>query len=117
MQDPHFINWMRTAGLPNFSKLYGVIEEELVAATYQIKIVNRFNTTKWNGEKHFKLTQAISNNYIGGKNYFLAVAFIFFGVCLLTLALVFLFGIIKSMPEDQIGFDGTQRSDSHKQKI
>ena len=29
MTDEHFIVWMRTAGLPNFRKLWGKIEEDL----------------------------------------------------------------------------------------
>lgn len=32
--DPHFIVWMRTAGLPNFRKLWGQIDEKLSAGTY-----------------------------------------------------------------------------------
>lgn len=56
MQDPHFINWMRTAGLPNFSKLYGVINEELVPGSYQVIIKNRFDTKNWSGSKFFSLT-------------------------------------------------------------
>lgn len=31
MEDPRFIVWMRNAGLPNFRKLYGLIEETIKA--------------------------------------------------------------------------------------
>ena len=36
--DPHFIVWMRTAGLPNFRKLYGEIGETLEAGDYDLTI-------------------------------------------------------------------------------
>jgi len=34
MEDEHFIVWMRTAGLPNFRKLWGKIDQNLEAGTY-----------------------------------------------------------------------------------
>ncbi len=36
----HFIVWMRTAGLPNFRKLWGRIEVDLDVGTYTVTIVN-----------------------------------------------------------------------------
>ena len=37
--DEHFQNWMRTAGLPTFTKLYGRNDSEtLLAGTYQVQI-------------------------------------------------------------------------------
>lgn len=36
--DPHFIVWMRTAGLPNFRKLYGEIGETLEKGNYELTI-------------------------------------------------------------------------------
>ncbi len=38
-EDLHFQNWMRTAGLPTFTKLYGRNDADtMVAGTYQIVI-------------------------------------------------------------------------------
>jgi hypothetical protein len=34
VKDEHFIVWMRTAGLPNFRKLYGKIEDDLPKGKY-----------------------------------------------------------------------------------
>jgi hypothetical protein len=39
MTDEHFIVWMRTAGLPNFRKLYGHITDAK-AGFYKININN-----------------------------------------------------------------------------
>lgn len=36
MEDPRFIVWMRNAGLPNFRKLYGVIDEDIKAGKYTL---------------------------------------------------------------------------------
>ena len=38
----HFIVWMRTAGLPNFRKLWGRIENGLEKGTYQLEIDNQY---------------------------------------------------------------------------
>ena len=47
MKDEHFIVWMRTAGLPNFRKLWGKIENGLDAGKYQIKIENNYKVDKF----------------------------------------------------------------------
>jgi hypothetical protein len=36
----HFVVWMRTAGLPNFRKLWGKIESDLIAGDYTVNITN-----------------------------------------------------------------------------
>jgi len=38
MEDEHLIVWMRTAGLPNFRKLWGKIDGALDAGTYQLVV-------------------------------------------------------------------------------
>lgn len=42
MTDEHFIVWMRTAGLPNFRKLWGRIDDNLKAGKYVLKIHNNY---------------------------------------------------------------------------
>jgi hypothetical protein len=39
-EDEDFIVWMRTAGLPNFKKLYRIIDQDLNQGTYTIQINN-----------------------------------------------------------------------------
>ena len=43
VEDEHFMVWMRTAGLPNFRKLYGKIEKNLPAGKYDLKITNNYD--------------------------------------------------------------------------
>lgn len=42
MTDEHFIVWMRTAGLPNFRKLWGKIDKDLEEGQYQVTIKNNY---------------------------------------------------------------------------
>ena len=81
----HFIVWMRTAGLPNFRKLYGVIQDDLKSGTYTIKINNNYNVSSFTGHKYFVIS---TTNLLGGQNYFLAICYIIVG------ALCLMFGII-----------------------
>lgn len=47
MKNEHFIVWMRTAGLPNFRKLWGRIPDGLEVGKYQIKIENNYKVDKF----------------------------------------------------------------------
>ena len=76
---------MRTAGLPNFRKLYGKIEKDLPAGTYTVIVDNKYNVSSFDGSKYFVLS---TTNVFGGTNYFLAVCYIVVG------ALCIMFGII-----------------------
>jgi hypothetical protein len=57
---------MRTSGLPNSRKLWGVIEEDLPAGKYQVEISYNYNSSEWDGERLFILTTDL---VFGGKNY------------------------------------------------
>jgi len=85
VEDPHFIVWMRTAGLPNFRKLYGEISEDLQKGEYNLSIKNTYDVSSFAGSKYFVLS---TTNLLGGTNYFLAVCYIIVG------ALCIMFGII-----------------------
>ena len=85
VEDPHFIVWMRTAGLPNFRKLYGEISEDLKAGDYTLEILNIYDVSSFAGSKYFVLS---TTNLLGGTNYFLAICYIIVG------ALCIMFGII-----------------------
>jgi hypothetical protein len=82
MTDEHFIVWMRSAGLPNFRKLWGKIPAGLKPGKYVLIVKNEFVVSTFKGTKSFFLS---TNNALGGKNLFLAIAYIIAGViCLLV---------------------------------
>lgn len=85
--DPHFIVWMKTAGLPNFRKLWGQIGQTLTAGTYWVQIGNTYSAESFNGKKSFVLS---TTNSLGGKNYFLATCYIVVGAICIVSAIIFL---------------------------
>ena len=93
----HFIVWMRTAGLPNFRKLWGKIEQDLDEAQYKIIIENNYAVNTFQGKKYFVLS---TTNALGGKNYFLAVCYIVVGTLCCLFAFIFCIAYMrkKSIP-------------------
>ena len=91
-KNEHFIVWMRTAGLPNFRKLWGRIEDGLEAGSYKLKIDNQYQVAPFQGQKSFVLS---TTNALGGKNYFLAVCYITVGTLCLLFAFVFCVAYMK----------------------
>lgn len=87
MTNEHFIVWMRTAGLPNFRKLWGRIEQDIEPGTYELTISNNYDVNGFDGNKSFVLS---TTNALGGKNYFLAVCYIVVGALCLIFAIIFL---------------------------
>jgi len=80
-EDEDFIVWMRTAGLPNFKKLYRIIEQNIPVGTYQVDIQNNYPVSSFSGRKFVVLS---TTTWIGGKNPFLGWAFIVVGnICFL----------------------------------
>ncbi|KAI0134216.1 lem3 cdc50 family protein [Xylariales sp. AK1849] len=87
LQDPHFMVWMRTAGLPSFSKLY--MRNDTTAmrtGTYSIDIISEFPTSEYQGTKSIIIT---TKTVIGGKNPFLGIAYIVVGGICIVLGGVF----------------------------
>lgn len=82
----HFIVWMRTAGLPNFRKLYGKISTDLETGWYQVEIRNIYNVKDFQGKKYFVLS---TTNMLGGQNYFLAVCYMVVGALCIVFAIIF----------------------------
>jgi len=83
---------MRTAGLPSFRKLYGVIKDDLPKGVYFLRIANTYDVSSFGGTKKFVLS---TTNLLGGQNYFLAVAYIVVGSLCMVLALIF-FGVFMT---------------------
>ena len=77
---------MRTAGLPNFRKLYGKIEKDMPKGEYQLTIDNTYDVASFEGSKYFVLS---TTNVFGGTNFFLAVCYIVVGALCIVFGIVF----------------------------
>jgi len=83
---------MRTAGLPNFRKLWGRIDGGLKAGKYKLQIQNEYQVKPFQGKKSFVIS---TTNALGGKNYFLAICYIVVGVLCMLFAIIFCFAYMK----------------------
>lgn len=100
MMNEHFIVWMRTAGLPEFRKLYGRIEKGIPAdTTVTFEVTNNFAVSAFDGEKTLVITTLSS--MVGGKNPFLGLAYIMVGAFCVLLAL--LFGVKQFVSPRKLG--------------
>ena len=86
MENEHFIVWMRLAGLPNFRKTWGKIENGLIPGEYIMNIDNKYDMSEYKGKKNIVLS---TTNYLGGKNYFLAICYLAVGVMCMVFAFAF----------------------------
>ncbi|XPS90650.1 alkylphosphocholine resistance protein lem3, variant 2 [Ascochyta lentis] len=80
--------WMRTAGLPTFSKLAQRNDHDVLkAGTYRLKIYDRFPVQAYSGTKSILIS---TRTVMGGKNPFLGIAYIVVGGLCILLGAVFL---------------------------
>jgi hypothetical protein len=89
VMNEHFMVWMRPAGLPNFRKLWGRIEEDMPAGNYIFKITNKYDVKPFKGEKYIVLSEV---NAFGGKNSFLGISYLVVGSICIVLAIAFVIG-------------------------
>ena len=94
----HFIVWMRTAGLPNFRKLWGKINEPLLPGNYELLIMNNYEVKPFQGKKSFVIS---TTNALGGKNYFLAICYITVGTLCMLFSFVFCVAYMKKRNQGQ----------------
>ncbi|KAJ7702428.1 transcription regulator [Mycena rosella] len=72
--DERFQNWMRTAGLPTFTKLYGRNDnDKMIAGKYHIIVGLNFPVIPYKGTKSVVISTV---SWIGGKNSFLGWAYV-----------------------------------------
>jgi len=103
--DEHFQNWMRTAGLPTFSKLWGRNDnDKLPKGSYQIAAADNFPVLPYKGKKAFVISTV---SWIGGKNPFLGWAYVATASLFVLLAIL---GTIRHMIKPRKTGDMSQLS-------
>ncbi|KAH0584138.1 hypothetical protein H2248_009700 [Termitomyces sp. 'cryptogamus'] len=84
--DERFQNWMRTAGLPTFTKLYGRNDTApMKKGTYRITIGLNYPVLQYKGTKSFVISTV---SWIGGKNPFLGWAYVASAAVFVLLAIL-----------------------------
>jgi len=92
--DEHFQVWMRTAGLPTFSKLYGKNEKDVMKeGDYSIAIIDNFRAEEYAGTKSLVITTL---SPMGGRNTFLGILWLVVaGFCILLAVIFLITNLIK----------------------
>lgn len=86
--DPHFMNWMNIAALPNFRKLYGVIQGNFHAGDVLVfNVQSSYDVTPFSGTKSLALSATGS---LGVSNPGLGITYIVTGAICVFTALLFL---------------------------
>lgn len=94
-QNEDLIVWMRTAALPTFRKLWGIIgtdsgakDSVLTKGKYILSVNYNYPVVVFGGTKRFIIS---NTSWLGGKNNFLGIAYIIVGGICFLLSALFLF--------------------------
>jgi len=100
VNDPDLINWMRSAPLPTFRKLYRIINDISLpgGSLLNVQVNNLFPVSSFSGTKSVVLS---TTSILGGQNAFLGWAYVV--VATLSLGLGILFQIKQSVAPRQLG--------------
>ena len=91
VEDEHFMVWMRTAALPTFRKLYGVIDKDFKkragdSRSLVFDVTPNFEVRSYGAKKSIVVSTV---GDFGGKNESLGIAYISVGAISLVLSLLF----------------------------
>jgi len=87
VRDPHFMNWMNIAALPNFRKLYGVIDGSFnVGDTLSFAVSSMVDVNSFNGKKSLVLS---AQGTLGVSNPGLGITYIVTGGASLLFSIIF----------------------------
>ncbi|CAG8467937.1 9073_t:CDS:2 [Diversispora eburnea] len=85
--DETFQVWMRTAGLPDFRKLHGRNDNDILkVGTYEVLIDYKYPVTRYGGTKSLVISTV---SFLGGKNPFLGIAYIASGIVCVLFGCIF----------------------------